>query len=168
MTERPPNADELLENNRTYQETFADRHLSMTPTRRLAIVACMDSRMDIFAMLGLGKGEAHIIRNAGGVVTDDVIRSLCLSQRLLGTDEVILIHHTDCSLEKIEDHEFLEGLETDTGERPPWALGSFEDPYEDTVASIDRIRSSPFLPNRHRVRGFVYHTDTGELIEVAG
>lgn len=161
-----PHADRLLANNRAYQERFADAGLPVQPRLRLAVVACMDSRMDIFAMLGLGKGEAHVIRNAGGVVTDEVVRSLCLSQRLLGTREVILVHHTDCGLEKVDEPSFLAALETETGLRPAWELHSFSDPYEAVARSLRRLREDPFVPHRDRIRGFVYRVDTGALEEV--
>ena len=161
-----PNGDELLDNNARYQKDFVDAGLSVSPTRALALITCMDSRMDMFAMLGLDKGEAHIIRNAGGVVTDDVVRSLCLSQRLLGTREVILIHHTDCGLEKVDEAAFLAELEAETGERPDWILEHFDSPYTDVARSITKIRANPFVPHRDHVRGFVYRVDTGELVEV--
>ena len=161
-----PSGDELLGNNARYREAFVDAGLSVSPTRALALITCMDSRMDMFAMLGLGKGEAHIIRNAGGVVTDDVVRSLCLSQRLLGTREVLLIHHTDCGLEKVDETSFLAELEAETGERPDWILERFDSPYVDVARSIGKIRANRFVPHRDHVRGFVYRVDTGELVEV--
>ncbi|MEY4173049.1 MAG: hypothetical protein RI900_214, partial [Actinomycetota bacterium] len=134
-----PNADELLANNAGYVEQFADGPMDLRPRRRLAVVACMDSRMNIFEMLGLQHGEAHIIRNAGGVVTDDVIRSLVLSQRRLGTREIILIHHTNCGLEGVSADEFKQDLEREVGIRPWWALESFLDPYDDVRQSINRL-----------------------------
>lgn len=161
-----PNADELVSNNSTYADAFADDHLPVAPRRHLAIVACMDSRMDIFDILGLGHGEAHIIRNAGGVITDDVIRSLCLSQRFLGTREIILLHHTDCGLQRVTEDEFKATLEAELGVKPWWALESFSDPYLDTAQSIRRLRMTPFVPHKEHIRGFVYDVDTGRLTEV--
>ncbi len=166
MAHFTPNAPGLLEHNAAYAAQFADGHLDVAPRRRLAIVACMDSRMDIFEMLGLTHGEAHIIRNAGGVITDDVIRSLCLSQRLLGTREIILLHHTDCGLQRVTEDEFKADLEAELGIKPGWSLESFTDPYTDTIQSIRRLRMTPFIPHKEHVRGFVYDVDTGTLDEV--
>lgn len=166
MTEFHPSADELLDNNRRYAEHFADHGLALSPQRHLAIVACMDSRMDMFEMLGLGHGDAHVIRNAGGVVTDDVVRSLVLSQRLLGTREVLLIHHTDCGLQKVTDDELKDAIEAEVGIRPAWALESFRDPYDDVRQSMARLHTNPFLPCTDHIRGFVYDVDTGALVEV--
>ena len=162
-----PSTDDLLARNADYAARFRDASLQVQPMRRLAIVACMDSRMDIFAILGLGNGEAHIIRNAGGVITDDVIRSLCLSQRLLGTREVVLLHHTDCGLQKVDETEFKAELEAELGVKPWWALESFDDPYRDVAQSMRRLAMTPFVPHREHVRGFVYDTTTGRLVEVA-
>jgi len=161
-----PNADELLRNNATYAADFADEHLPVQPRRKLAVVACMDSRMDIFEMLGLRHGEAHIIRNAGGVITDDVTRSLCISQRFLGTREIVLLHHTDCGLQQLDEDDFKHALEAEVGVKPAWALESFNDPFLDTQQSIRRIRMSPFVLHKDDVRGFVYDVDTGQLHEV--
>ncbi len=161
-----PSTDELLANNRHYIETFADHDLALRPRRQLAVVACMDSRMDIFQMLGLAHGDAHIIRNAGGVVTDDVIRSLLLSQRLLGTREIILLHHTDCGLQRVVSDELMDALEAETGMRPSWSLEAFKDPYQDVRQSIRRLQSSPFVPHKDHIRGFVYEVETGNLAEV--
>ncbi|HWL42660.1 MAG TPA: carbonic anhydrase [Ilumatobacter sp.] len=161
-----PIADELLVNNRAYAGEFTAGNLPVAPARHLAVVACMDSRMDMFAILGLGPGEAHVIRNAGGVITDDVIRSLCLSQRLLGTREVILMHHTDCGMQKVTDDAFKAELEAELGIKPWWALESFSDPYADTAQSIRRLRTTPFVPYRDHIRGFVYDVDRGSLDEV--
>ncbi len=161
-----PNTDEMLSHNADYAAGFVDAELSVSPIRRLAIVTCMDSRMDMFSMLGLGKGEAHIIRNAGGVVTDDVVRSLCLSQRLLGTREVIMIHHTDCGLEKVDEASFVAELEAETGQRPDWVLQRFDSPFVDVAESVRRLRANPFVPYRDHIRGFVYRVDNGELVEV--
>jgi carbonic anhydrase len=160
-----PNTDLLLANNAEYVHGFSDHHLALRPRRHLAIVACMDSRMDIFQMLGLGHGEAHIIRNAGGVVTDDVIRSLVLSQRMLGTREVILLHHTDCGLQKVEAAALVDELESETGIRPEWSVESFQDPYQDVQQSIRRLQASPFLAYKDHIRGFVYQVDDGRLVE---
>lgn len=158
--------DELLANNREFAEALAERHLDVKPARRLAIVTCMDSRLDVFAALGLGDGEAHVLRNAGGVITDDVIRSLAISQRLLGTREVMLIHHTDCGMEKISDDSFRAELQETTGVSPAFAIESFADVDADVRQSILRVRRSPFLPHREAVRGFVYDVDTHRLREV--
>ncbi len=161
-----PNADELLDHNARFVTTYADKDLALRPSRHLAIVACMDSRMDIFQMLGLGHGEAHIIRNAGGVVTDDVIRSLVLSQRSLGTREIILIHHTNCGLQAISEDSFKAEVEAEVGIKPWWALECFTDPYADVRQSINRLRNSPFVRHKDHIRGFVYDTQTGRLVEV--
>jgi len=163
-----PNADELLANNERYVATFDEDEgrLAVQPLRHLAIVACMDSRMDIFKMLGLGPGEAHVIRNAGGVVTDDVIRSLVLSQRLLGTREVLLLHHTDCGLQKITGDELKDDLEAETGVRPAWTLDAFKDPFQDVGQSIRRLRLNPFIAYKGDIRGFVFDVTDGRLIEV--
>ena len=158
--------DELLTNNRSFAETLAERHLDVRPSRQLAIVTCMDSRLDVFAALGLGDGEAHVVRNAGGVITDDVIRSLAVSQRKLGTREVMLIHHTDCGLEKISDDGFREELREATGVAPAFAIESFKDVDADVRQSVLRVRRSAFIPYRDAVRGFVYDVDTHQLREV--
>jgi carbonic anhydrase len=159
-------SDEFLESNRQYAEKTFGGLMPLRPSRQVAVVACMDSRMPIFPILGLKTGEAHIIRNAGGVVTDDVIRSLLLSQRLMGTREIVLIHHTDCGLTKISEDQMRHELEAATGMRPWFALESFSDPYTDVRQSIRRLRRSPFLPHRDRIRGFVYEVETGYLREV--
>jgi carbonic anhydrase len=161
-----PNTDELIANNIEYAAAFSDDHLPVAPSRLLAIVACMDSRMDIFEILGLAHGEAHVIRNAGGVITDDVIRSLCLSQRYLGTREVILLHHTDCGLQRVTEDAFKAQLEEELGIKPGWSLESFNDPFDDTAQSIRRLQQTPFVPHKEHVRGFVYDVDTGVLHEV--
>ncbi len=172
MTDQPndqpfqPNADELLENNESHIAEFADQDLSLRPRRQLAIVACMDSRMDIFEMLGLAHGDAHVIRNAGGVVTDDVIRSLVLSQRLLDTREIILLHHTNCGLQAITEDAFKAELVAEVGLKPPWALECFTDPFTDTRASIERLQQSPFVKYKDHIRGFVYDVADGRLHEV--
>ncbi len=161
-----PSADQLVARNREFAATFADHDLQVRPLRRLAVVACMDSRMDTFALLGLGHGEAHIIRNAGGVVTDDVIRSLCLSQRALGTREIILVHHTDCGLHRVSEDTFKAELEAELGIKPWWALESFADPYADVRQSIKRLHHTPFVQHKDDIRGFVYDVRTGLLQEV--
>ncbi|GAA4854271.1 carbonic anhydrase [Actinomycetospora corticicola] len=159
--------DDLLEANAKYAETFAEAELSPVPTRHVAVVTCMDARMDIFALLGLGNGEAHVIRNAGGVVTDDVIRSLAISQRKLQSREVVLIHHTACGMATFGDDEFKAELEQETGLKPAWAVECFSDPYADTRQSLQRVRSSPFLADTTQIRGFVYDVKTGALTEVS-
>jgi len=156
-------ADDLLARNREFaQQSFTGSH-PVRPSRGLAIVACMDSRMDMFAMLGLDSGDAHVLRNAGGVVTDDVIRSLAISQRVLGTSGIVLVHHTDCGMQKLTDDSFREDLEADTGVRPAFAIESFRDPFEDTRQSIARLHNSPFLAKKDEIVGFVYDVDTGLL-----
>jgi carbonic anhydrase len=161
-----PSTDDFLARNADWAEGFEGQGLPVNPHRHVAIVACMDSRMPIFGILGLDRGDAHIIRNAGGVVTDDVIRSLTLSQRALGTREIILIHHTDCGLQKVTEATFNAELEAELGVRPHWALESFEDPYADTRQSMQRLRLSPFVPYKDHIRGFVYDVDNGRLDEV--
>jgi carbonic anhydrase len=162
-----PTIDELLRNNETFAASLAERHLDVEPRRHLAIVTCMDSRLDVFAALGLDHGEAHVLRNAGGIVTDDTIRSLAISQRRLGTREVMLIHHSDCGMEKITDEGFRVELEEETGLHPEFPIGAFEDVDAAVRESIDRVRRSPFIPHRDVVRGFVYDVDTHRLREVA-
>jgi len=158
--------DELLARNRAFAAAFDRGHLDVRPSLRLAIVACMDSRLDVFAALGLEDGQAHILRNAGGVITDDVIRSLAISQRRLGTEEIVLIHHTDCGLELITDDGFRAELQEATGMAPAFAIESFTDVEADVRQSMARLRHSPFLLHRDRVRGFVYDVDTGVPREV--
>jgi len=159
--------DDLLANNSDFAASLTERHLEVAPRRRLAIVTCMDSRLDVFAALGLGDGEAHVLRNAGGVITDDVIRSLAISQRLLGTREVMLIHHSDCGMQKLSDDGFRAELLADTGVAPSFAIESFIDLDADVRQSILRVQRSAFLPHRDAVRGFVYDVDTHRLREVA-
>lgn len=166
MTDFVPNAPAMVSHNQRYAESFDEGDLEVAPLRQLAVVACMDSRMDLFELLGLRHGEAHIIRNAGGVVTDDVIRSLCLSQRLLGTREIILVHHTDCGLQKVTEDAFKAELEAELGIKPWWALESFTDPYADVCQSITRLRSTPFVQHKEHITGFVYEVTTGRLITV--
>jgi len=158
--------DDLLSNNQRFADSLADRHLDVRPQRKLAIVTCMDSRLDVFAALGLGDGEAHVLRNAGGVITDDVIRSLAISQRLLGTEAVMLIHHTDCGMEKISDDGFRAELQESTGVSPAFAIESFSDVEADVRQSVLRVRRSEFVPRRDQVRGFVYDVDSHRLREV--
>ena len=158
--------DELLANNRFYADRLAEHHLDLRPARGLAIVTCMDSRLNVFAALGLGDGDAHVLRNAGGVITDDVVRSLAISQRLLGTREVMLIHHTDCGMQKLSDDDFRAELQEATGIAPAFAIESFTDLDADVHQSILRVQRSPFLVHRDRVRGFVYDVDTHCLREV--
>jgi len=158
--------DDLVVNNRTYSAKIAESHLPVEPSSHLAIVTCMDSRLDVFAALGLGDGEAHVLRNAGGVITDDVIRSLALSQRKLGTREVMLIHHDDCGMQTITDDGFRNELRESTGVAPAFAIESFVDVEVDVRQSILRVRRSDFLPYREAVRGFVYDVDTHALREV--
>ena len=160
-------ADRLIRSARHYAQLHPDRtHLDVRPRLALAVVACMDSRIDLFDLLELEVGDAHVLRNAGGIVTDDVVRSLALSQRILGTREIVLVHHTDCGMEKVHEDEFKATLEAETGIRPPWALESFTDPFADVRQSIARVQASPFLPHRAHVRGFVYDVDTRALIPV--
>ncbi|HEX2162016.1 MAG TPA: carbonic anhydrase [Thermoleophilaceae bacterium] len=158
--------DELVANNRRFAESLPVQHLDVRPSRRLAIVTCMDSRLDVFAALGLGQGEAHVLRNAGGVISDDVIRSLAISQRKLGTREVMLIHHTNCGMQTLSDDSFRAELQEATGVAPAFAIESFNDVGADVRQSILRVRRSGFLLHRDRVRGFVYDVDSHRLDEV--
>jgi carbonic anhydrase len=159
--------DELLANNETYAASFDKAELPLPPARKLAVVACMDARLNVYGMLGLTEGDAHVIRNAGGVVTDDEIRSLAISQRLLGTEEIILIHHTDCGMLTFTDDAFKATIEKDTGIRPEWAAEAFPDLESDVRQSIARIKASPFIPHKDAIRGFVYEVETGRLREVS-
>ena len=158
--------DALIENNERFAYSLAERHLDVRPSKQLAIVTCMDSRLDVFAALGLGDGEAHVLRNAGGIITDDVIRSLAISQRKLGTREVMLIHHTDCCMQTITDDGFRAELQEATGTAPAFAIESFKDVDSDVRQSILRVRRSEFLLHRDAVRGFVYDVDTHRLREI--
>lgn len=158
--------EQLLVNNEEYAAAFEHGGLPSAPALRLAIVACMDARLDPVRVLGLAEGDAHVIRNAGGVLTDDVIRSLSVSQHLLGTEEIVFLHHTDCGLQKFTDEEFAAARERETGRRPPWPAGTFTDVEEDVRDCIRRARESPFLPRRDRIRGFVYEVETGRVREV--
>jgi carbonic anhydrase len=158
--------DELLQNAQTYASDFNRGELPLAPARKVAVVACMDARLNPYGLLGLEEGDAHVIRNAGGVVTDDEIRSLAISQRLLGTDEVILIHHTDCGMLTFTDDDFKRSVQDDVGIKPEWAVEAFTDLDEDVRQSIARIKASPFIPRKDSVRGFVYDVHTGQLREV--
>jgi carbonic anhydrase len=157
--------DDYARNNEAYALTHVGG-LPARPARHVAVVACMDSRLRIFAMLGLRDGEAHVIRNAGGVITDDAVRSLAISQRLLGTREIMLIHHTDCGMQKTTEEEFKAAIEAETGIRPHWAVESFSDAEQDVRQSIGRLKASPFIPHKDAIRGFVFDVDTGKLNEV--
>ncbi|MEU0954088.1 carbonic anhydrase [Streptomyces niveus] len=157
--------DEFIANNTVYAESFAGP-LTLPPSRGLAVVACMDARLDIYRILGLRDGEAHVIRNAGGAVTDDAIRSLAISQRLLETREIILIHHTECGMLTFTDDNFRRDIEKDTGIRPEWAAEAFIDLEKDVLQSIRRITVSPFIPYRDAIRGFIFDVSTGQLNEV--
>ena len=158
--------DDLFANNAAYAATFAAGDRPRTPARRAAIVACMDARLNVYGALGLSEGDCHVIRNAGGVVTDDAIRSLAISQRLLGTEEIILIHHTGCGMLSFRDDDFRALIEQETGIRPPWAAEAFADLEQDVRQSIARVRASPFIPRKDSVRGFVYEVETGRLREI--
>ncbi len=157
---------ELLRNNDAYAASFDKAGLPMPPGKRVAVVACMDARLNPYGLLGLTEGEAHVIRNAGGVVTDDVIRSLVISQLLLGTREIVLIHHTDCGMLTFRDEEVKERIHADVGLRPPFAFEAFPDLEEDVRQSIARIEASPYIPHKDQVRGFVFDVETGRLREV--
>ena len=159
--------DELLRNAEQYASSFQKGDLPLPPAKKVAVVACMDARLIPSRVLGLEEGDAHVIRNAGGVVTDDEIRSLAISQRLLGTEEIILIHHTDCGMLTFTDDAFKQAIQDETGIKPPWAAEAFPDPGEDVRQSIARIKASPFLPHTDAVRGFVFDVATGKLAEVS-
>jgi carbonic anhydrase len=159
--------DDLLQNAREYATSFAKGDLPSPPARKVAVLACMDARLVPSRILSLGEGDAHVIRNAGGVVTDDAIRSLAISQRLLGTQEIMLLHHTDCGMQKFSDDEFKRSIQDETGIKPAWAVEAFGDLEEDVRQSIARIKASPFIPNKNSVRGFVYDVHTGEVREVS-
>lgn len=159
--------DELLRNNESYAESFDKSDLPAPPAKGVAVVACMDARLNVYGMLGLEEGDAHVIRNAGGVITDDEIRSLAISQRLLGTREIILIHHTGCGMLTFSDDELKAQIQEDVGVKPPFAMEAFSDLEGDVRQSIARIQASPFIPHKDSVRGFVYEVETGRLREVA-
>ncbi|GAA1277247.1 carbonic anhydrase [Pseudonocardia aurantiaca] len=157
--------DELLAHNARYAASF-EGPLPLPPAKHLAVIACMDARLDVYRILGLEPGQAHVIRNAGGVVTDDEIRSLAISQRLLGTEEIILIHHTDCGMLTFTDDEFKKAVQDETGIKPEWAAEAFGDLEEDVRQSIARIKANPFVPRKDSIRGFVFDVATGKLNEV--
>ena len=158
--------DELLANNEAYARSFDQADLPPAPAKKVAVVACMDARLNVYAALGLSEGDAHVIRNAGGVVTDDEIRSLAISQRLLGTEEILLIHHTGCGMLTFTDDEFRNAIERETGIKPEWSAESFSDLEADVRQSIARIKASPFIPRKDSIRGFIYEIETGRLREV--
>ncbi len=158
--------DDLLRNAETYAQSFDKGDLPLPPGRKVAVLACMDARLNPYGLLGLSEGDAHVIRNAGGVVTDDEIRSLAISQRLLGTEEIILIHHTDCGMLTFTDDGFKRSVQDDVGIKPPWSAEAFADLDEDVRQSIARIQASPFIPRKGSVRGFVYDVKDGTLREV--
>jgi carbonic anhydrase len=159
--------EELLQNNTAYAESFEKGDLPLPPARGVAVVACMDARLDVHKILGLQEGDAHVIRNAGGVITDDEIRSLTISQRLLGTREIILIHHTDCGMLTFSDDELKAQIHEDVGLKPHFSMESFSDLEEDVRQSIGRIQASPFISHKESVRGFIYDVETGRLREIS-
>ncbi len=159
--------NDFLAANENYAEHFTKGDTPLPPAKKVAVVACMDARIETGRLLGLEEGDAHVIRNAGGVVTDDVIRSLAISQRLLGTTEIVLIHHTDCGMLTFKDDDVKAQIEEDTGLRPSFALEAFSDLQDDVRQSVRRIQASPFIPNKNAIRGFVYDVENGRLNEVA-
>ena len=158
--------DELLESAEAYAASFTKGDLPLPPGRKIAIVACMDARLNPYGLLGLSEGDAHVIRNAGGVITADEIRSLSISQRLLGTEEIVLIHHTDCGMLTFTDDEFKQSIQEETGIKPEWAAEAFSDIDADVRQSLARVKASPFIPKKHSVRGFIYDVTDGRLREV--
>jgi carbonic anhydrase len=158
--------DELVENNKDYAANFDKGDLPIPPAKKVAVVACMDARLVPTRLLGLEEGDAHVIRNAGGLVTDQEIRSLSISQTLLGTEEIVLIHHTDCGMLSFTDDQLKDQIEESTGQRPDWEPGAFADLEEDVRSAIRRIKDSPFVPKKDAIRGFVYEVETGRLREV--
>ncbi|MEO6606616.1 MAG: carbonic anhydrase [Aeromicrobium sp.] len=158
--------DEFVEANKTYQQDF-NGPLPLPPARQIAVVACMDARLDPAKILGIEEGDAHVIRNAGGVVTEDALRSLAISQRLLGTTEIVLVHHTDCGMVTFTDDGFRQDIEKDTGIRPTWSAEAFPDAAADVTNGINRIKANPFIPNKDNVRGFVFDVATGAINEVS-
>ena len=158
--------DELVRNNETYTSSFDQGDLPMPPGRHLAVVACMDARLDVYAILGLDLGEAHVIRNAGGIISEDAIRSLVISQRLLGTEEIILIHHTDCGMLTFHDDDVKDAIAEELGIRPSFALEAFPDPRQDVRQSIARLQANAFITHKDQIRGFVFEVETGRLNEV--
>jgi carbonic anhydrase len=159
--------DELVSNAEAYAASFDKGDLPLPPAKHVAVLACMDARLNPYGILGLSEGDAHVIRNAGGVVTADELRSLAISQRLLGTTEIILIHHTDCGMLTFTDDDFKDSVEADTGLRPPWAAEAFPDVDKDVRQSVARIKADPFIPHKESVRGFVYEVESGKLREVS-
>jgi len=158
--------DQLLENAKQYAAGFDKSDLPLPPAKKIAVAACMDARLNVYGLLGLSEGDAHVIRNAGGIVTQDELRSLAISQRLLGTEEIVLIHHTDCGMLTFTDDEFRHSIEKDTGIKPTWAAEAFTDLDEDVRQNIARIQAEPSIPRKDKVRGFVYDVRTGGLAEV--
>ena len=158
--------DKYLENNKAYAASFSGP-LPLPPSNKIAVLACMDARLNVYGALGIQEGESHVIRNAGGVVTDDEIRSLAISQRLLGTEEIVLIHHTDCGMLTFTDDEFKASIQDETGIKPEWAAESFNDLETDVRQSIARIKASPFIPKKENIRGFIFDVATGRLNEVS-
>jgi carbonic anhydrase len=159
--------DTLVENSKQYEAAFDKGHLPLPPGKKVAVLACMDARLNPYGVLGLEEGDAHVIRNAGGVVDDDAIRSLAISQNLLGTEEIVLVHHTDCGMLTFTDEDLARKLEDETGERPEWSAHAFHDLETDVRDGIEKIRQSPFIPRTDNVRGFVYDVQSGALNEVA-
>jgi carbonic anhydrase len=159
--------DTLVANSESYAADFDKGDLPLPPAKKVAVLACMDARLNPYGVLGLAEGDAHVIRNAGGVVSDDAIRSLAISQNLLGTEEIVLIHHTDCGMLTFTDEELAAKLEEETGQRPEWSAHAFSDLEGDVRAGIEKIKASPFIPHTESVRGFVYEVETGSLREVA-
>ena len=157
--------DDYLANNADYAKSF-DGPLPLPPSKHVAVLACMDARIDVYRVLGINEGESHVIRNAGGVVTDDAIRSLAISQRLLGTKEVILIHHTDCGMLTFTDDDFKRSIQDETGLKPPWSAEAFPDLAEDVRQSLQRLENSPFVTKHTSARGFIFDVATGKLDEV--
>lgn len=158
--------DKYLENNKAYAASFSGP-LPLPPSNKIAVLACMDARLNVYGALGIQEGESHVIRNAGGVVTDDEIRSLAISQRLLGTEEIVLIHHTDCGMLTFTDDEFKASIQDETGIKPEWAAESFNDLETDVRQSVARIKASPFIPKKDNIRGFIFDVATGQLNEVS-
>ncbi len=158
--------DKYLENNKAYAANFSGP-LPLPPSNKIAVLACMDARLNVYGALGIQEGESHVIRNAGGVVTDDEIRSLAISQRLLGTEEIVLIHHTDCGMLTFTDDEFKASIQDETGIKPEWAAESFNDLETDVRQSVARIKASPFIPKKENIRGFIFDVATGQLNEVS-
>jgi carbonic anhydrase len=159
--------DTLVANSKQYAAAFDKGDLPLPPGKKIAVLACMDARLNPYGVLGLEEGDAHVIRNAGGVVDDDAIRSLAISQNLLGTEEIVLVHHTDCGMLTFTDEELAQKLQDETGQRPEWSAHAFSDLDGDVRAGIEKIRQSPFIPRTDNVRGFVYDVHTGELNEVS-